>query len=122
MAGSFLHFLWQVLIIFVFVVFIVIFFQVVLDLFRSRDLSGWAKAGWLIVLIILPFLGVLIYLIARGSGMAERAVKQQLDDADRLRQATGMGPTNEIANAKALLDQGAITQDEFEAIKKKALS
>ena len=119
---SILHFLWDVIIVFFFLVFLVIFFQVVIDLFRSHDLSGVAKAGWLILLIILPVIGILIYLVVRGSGMAERAVKQQLSDADRLRRASGLAPTDEIANAKALLDQGTITQDEFEAIKKKAIA
>jgi hypothetical protein len=119
---GFWHFVWDVLVVFVFLIFLIMFFQVVLDLFRSHDLSGWAKAGWVIVLIILPLIGVLIYLIVRGSGMAERAVKTQLEDADRLRRAGGLAPTDEIANAKKLLDDGVISQDEFEAIKKKALS
>jgi len=119
---GFWHFLWDILVIFVFLIVLIIFFQVVLDLFRSHDLSGWAKAGWLILLIILPLIGILIYLIVRGSGMAERAVKNQLQDADRLRVASGLAPTDEIANAKRLLDEGTISQDEFEAIKKKVLS
>jgi len=119
---GFWHFLWEMLVIFVFLIFLIIFFQVVLDLFRSHDLSGWAKAGWLILLIVLPLIGVLIYLIVRGHGMADRAVKSQLENADRLRKASGIAPTDEIANAKRLLDDGTISQDEFEYIKKKALS
>jgi hypothetical protein len=119
---GFWHFVWDILVIFVFLIFLIIFFQVVLDLFRSHDLSGWAKAGWLILLIVLPLIGVLIYLIVRGHGMADRAVKTQLETADRLRQAQGLAPTDEIANAKRLLDEGAISQDEFDAIKKKVLA
>ena len=74
---SFWHFLWEMLVVFAFVVWIIIFFQVVFDLFRSHDVSGLGKAGWIILLVILPFLGVLIYLIVRGHGMAERAQKAQ---------------------------------------------
>jgi uncharacterized membrane protein len=118
---SFWHFLWEILVIFVFVMFVVIFFQVVFDLFRSKDVSGPGKAGWLLVLIILPFLGVLIYLIVRGHGMADRAVKTQLEDADRLRTAVGLAPADQIAQAKQLLDQGAINDEEFASIKKKII-
>jgi hypothetical protein len=119
---SFWHFLWEMLVVFAFVVWIIIFFHVVFDLFRSKDVSGAGKAGWIILLIILPFLGVLIYLIVRGEGMADRAVKTQLEDADRLRIATGQAPADQIAQAKQLLDQGAITQDEFDAIKKQVIA
>ena len=119
---SFWHFLWEMLVVFAFVVWIIIFFQVVFDLFRSHDVSGAGKAGWIILLILLPFLGVLIYLIVRGHGMADRAIRTQLQEADRLRAAQGMAPADQIAQAKQLLDQGAISQDEFEAIKKKVIA
>lgn len=123
---SFGEFLLSLLIIFFMIIFFIILFQVLIDLFRSKDLSGWAKAGWALFIIVLPFLGLFIYLIVRGQSMAER----QLDDArknqeafdDYVRQTAGSGgPTAEIAKAKELLDSGAITQDEFEAIKRKQL-
>ena len=75
---SFGEFLWSLVIIFFMIVFFVILFQVVFDLFRDRELSGWAKAGWLILIIVLPFLGLFIYLIVRGKGMAERSAKEQI--------------------------------------------
>jgi uncharacterized membrane protein len=119
---SFWHFLWEMLVVFAFVVWVIIFFQVVFDLFRSKDVSGAGKAGWLILLIILPFIGVLIYLVVRGHGMADRAVRTQLEDADRLRVATGQAPADQISQAKQLLDQGVITDAEFQAIKSKVIS
>jgi hypothetical protein len=123
---SFGEFLWSLLIIFFAIVFFVILFQVVFDLFRDRELSGWAKAGWLLFIIVLPFLGLFVYLIVRGKGMAERSAKEQVQakqDFDAyVRETAGAGgPTAEIANAKKLLDEGAISQEEFDAIKRKAL-
>jgi ABC-type multidrug transport system fused ATPase/permease subunit len=123
---SFGEFLWSLVIIFFMIVFFVILFQVVFDLFRDRDLSGWAKAGWLIFIIVLPFLGLFVYLIARGKGMAERSAKEQAQakqDFDAyVRETAGSGgPATEIANAKKLLDDGAISQEEFDAIKRKAV-
>ncbi len=123
---SFGEFLWSLLIIFFMIVFFVILFQVVFDLFRDHELSGWAKAGWLILIIVLPFLGLFIYLIVRGQGMAERSAKEQIQAQQEFDQyvketAGGGGSTAEIANAKKLLDEGAITQEEFDALKRKAL-
>jgi hypothetical protein len=123
---SFGEFLWSLLIIFFMIVFFVILFQVVFDLFRDHELSGWAKAGWLILIIVLPFLGLFIYLIVRGKGMAERSAREQVQakqefDAYVRETAGGGGPAAEIANAKKLLDEGAISQEEFEAIKRRAL-
>jgi hypothetical protein len=124
---SFGEFLWSLLIIFFMIVFFVILFQVVFDLFRDHELSGWAKAGWLIFIIVLPFLGLFVYLIVRGKGMAERSArqqieaKQQFDDYVRETAGGGGGAATEIASAKKLLDEGAISQEEFEAIKRKAL-
>jgi Short C-terminal domain/Phospholipase_D-nuclease N-terminal len=124
---SFGEFLWSLLIIFFMIVFFVILFQVVFDLFRDHELSGWAKAGWLILIIVLPFLGLFIYLIVRGKGMAERSAKEQIqakqefDQYVRETAGGGGGSAAEIANAKKLLDDGAITQEEFEALKRKAL-
>ena len=123
MDWSFWDVLWTTFVVFVWVMFIVILINVLIDLFRSHDLSGWAKAGWLVVLVILPFLGVLIYLIARGGGMQQRAIKQQQRDVEQLKKMVGSsdGPADQIAQAKALLDSGAIDQAEFEKLKAKAL-
>jgi hypothetical protein len=120
---GFWHFLWIMAVIFVFVMFVVIFVSVVVDLFRSHDLSGWAKAGWLILLIVFPLIGVLIYLIVRHQSMAERGAERVADDAQRLRAETGLGsPANEIAHSKKLLDDGVISPEEFEKLKQKALA
>jgi hypothetical protein len=98
------------------------------DVFRDRTLNGWAKALWVIFLVFLPFLGALIYLIARGRGMAERnaaratAAQSEVDGYIRTTAGTGSSPSEEIAKAKALLDSGAITQAEYDAIKTKTLA
>ena len=124
---SFGEFLWSLVIIFFMIIFFIILFQVVFDLFRDHELSGWAKTGWLIFILVLPFLGLFVYLIVRGSGMAERAAKQQIkaqeqfDDYVRSTAGGGGGAATEIANAKKLLDDGTISQEEFDAIKAKAL-
>ena len=123
---SFGEFLWSLVIIFFMIVFFVILFQVLIDLFRSPDLSGWAKAGWTLFIIILPFLGLLIYLIVRGQGMSERAqqdaVESQQAFDDYVRTTAGSGDSAaQIANAKKLLDEGTISQEEFDRLKAKAL-
>jgi predicted PurR-regulated permease PerM len=123
MDWSFWDVLWTTFVVFVWVMFIVILVNVLIDLFRSHDLSGWAKALWLVVLVVLPFLGVLIYLIARGGGMQARAVQQQQQDVAHLKKMVGGSdtPADQIAQAKALLDSGAIDQAEYEKLKAKAL-
>jgi hypothetical protein len=123
----FLDIFWTILIFMAWVVWIWIAITVLIDLFRRHDMSGWGKALWVIFVIILPFLGVLIYLIAYHDGMAERGQKQaqasqqQFDDYVRQTAGTG-GSTAEIERAKKLLDDGTITQAEFDALKAKALS
>jgi hypothetical protein len=123
----FLDILWSTLIFFAWVIFIWMAITVLIDVFRRRDLSGWGKAGWTIFVVILPWIGVLIYLIAQHDGMAERRAKDvaashsQFDQAVRRAASTG-GPASEIEKAKQLLDSGAITQPEFEAIKSRALT
>ena len=123
----FLNILWSMIIFFAWVIWIWIMILILSDVFRRRDLSGWGKAGWTIFLIALPFLGVLIYLIAQSDGMAQRRAddaqghKAQTDDYVRS-VAGGGGPAGEIDKAKQLLDSGAITQTEYEAIKAKALA
>ena len=121
---SFGEFLWSLLIIFFMIVFFVILFHVLIDLFRSHDLSGWAKALWVLFIIILPFLGLLVYLIVRGEGMRSRDIAAAQDSQqqfDSYVKSVAGGPANEIAQAKSLLDSGAISQEEFDAIKAKAL-
>ena len=123
----FLGILWSMLIFFAFVIWIWIAVTVFMDLFRRHDVGGFAKALWVIFIIIAPFLGVLIYLIAYHQGMAERRNKDaaqaqaQLDDYVRKTAGSG-GAASEIEKAKQLLDSGAITQAEFDAIKSKALA
>lgn len=119
-------FIWMFFTIFVFIAWIIALFSIITDLFRDQETSGATKAIWLIFLMFIPFLTALIYLIARGRGMAERAntqAKAQKDAADDyIRTVAGTGAAGEIAQAKSLLDSGAITQSEYDAIKAKALS
>jgi high-affinity K+ transport system ATPase subunit B len=123
----FLEVFWTMLIFFAFVVWIWILITVFADLFRRHDTSGFAKVLWIIFIIVLPYLGVFIYLIAEHKGMTERAVKQQTEAKAQFDQyvqsvATQSDPTEQIAKAKQMLDSGAITQTEFEQIKRKALA
>ena len=122
----FLKVLWDILIVFAWILFIWLAIGAFSDLFRRRDISGWGKAGWVIFIVLLPWIGVLAYLIFNHDGIAERSEKQaqaaqaQLDEYVRQAAGTG-GPASEIETAKKLLDSGAITQAEFDAIKAKAL-
>jgi hypothetical protein len=123
----FLDILWSMVIFFVWVTWIWMMILILSDVFRRSDLSGWGKAAWTFFLIVLPFLGALIYLIAQSDGMAERRAQDargqraQMDDYVRS-VAGGGGAAGEIDKAKQLLDSGAINQAEFEAIKAKALA
>ncbi|MBN9105724.1 MAG: SHOCT domain-containing protein [Propionibacteriaceae bacterium] len=111
--------------IFVFFAWLMALFSIIGDLFRDRLLSGWAKAVWLLFLIFVPFLTALVYLIARGSGMADRAAAQakaQRSVADDYIRSVAGGAAGEIAQAKALLDAGTISPAEFDALKAKALA
>jgi hypothetical protein len=122
----FLDVLWTMVIFFCWVVWIWMMILILSDVFR-RDISGWGKAGWVTFLIVLPFLGALIYLIAEGKQMAERRVRDaqvsqaNFDDYVRTVAADG-GSAGDIERAKALLDSGTITQAEFEQLKAKALA
>jgi hypothetical protein len=123
----FLDVLWTMLVFFAWVIWFWLLITVFADLFRRHDISGWGKAGWIVLCVILPYLGVLIYLIAEGKGMAERRTKEvQTSQADfdrYVRETAGKsGPTDEIARAKELLDRGAISQAEFDQLKQKALA
>ena len=113
--------------VFVFVAYLMVIFAIIGDLFRDHQLNGWWKAVWIIFLVFLPFLTALVYLIARGRGMAQRQAQQvsqmQAAQADYIRQtAGGTSSAGEITKAKQLLDSGAISQAEFEALKAKALA
>jgi len=118
--------MWTMLVFFLWILWFWLLFTVFADVFRRHDISGWAKAAWVIFVIILPFLGVFIYLIVESKGMAQRNIdqasqaKSQFDDY--VRQTAGGGGAGEIAKAKDLLDSGAITQAEFDSIKAKALA
>ena len=115
---------------FIFFAWIMCLFYVFADIFRSRDMGGGAKTVWCIVIIIVPFLGVFIYLIARGGGMTERSLAQQQQmqqqQAEYVRSVVatsgGSSSADEIASAKKLLDAGTITQAEFDQMKAKALA
>ena len=123
----FLDVMWTLLVFFAWVIWFYLLITVFGDLFRRHDLSGWAKAGWIIFVIVLPYLGVLVYLIAQHEGMAERNAKQlqqsqaQMDDYVRS-VAAKSDPADQIAKGKQLLDQGAISQAEYDALKQKALT
>lgn len=123
----FLDIFWTMLIFFCWVIWVWMVITVFIDVFRRDDFSGWAKAAWSVLIIVLPFVGVFVYLITQGSGMAERkaadmrAGQAAIDERIRSVATTG-GATDEIARAKDLLDSGAIDQAEFEQLKRKALA
>jgi hypothetical protein len=124
--GSFLLALFEF---FLFFAWFMCLFWVFGDIFRSKDLGGGAKTFWVFFVIFLPWLGILVYLIARGGGMSQRAIEQQQAaqsaQADYIRSvaaASGSSSADQIASAKSLLDSGAITQAEFDALKAKALA
>jgi hypothetical protein len=123
----FLEVFWTILIFFVWVIWVWMVITVFVDIFRRDELSGWGKAAWSVFIIVLPFLGVFIYLITQGRDMADRkaadirANRAALDDRIRT-VAASEGPSDQIAKAKELLDSGAIDQAEFEQLKRKALA
>ena len=121
----FLDILWTMFIFFLFIIWIWILITVFVDIFRRKDTSGFAKAIWIIFLILIPFLGVLIYLIVNHDGMADRnlaAMQAQKSATDDYIRSVSGGAAAEIERAKGLLDSGAITQAEFDSIKAKALA
>jgi hypothetical protein len=122
---SFWDIIWFIIVTFAFVAYLMVLFSILTDLFRDKDTGGLAKALWVIALIFLPFLTALVYLIARGHGMAERNVRaadeMRAQQDSYIREVAGSSPADQIHKAKGLLDSGAITQSEYEAIKAKAL-
>lgn len=125
--SNFWDLMWLLVTSFFMLIYLIIMFQVVIDLFRDHKLGGVAKALWIVALIIAPFLSVLAYLIVRGSGMSERQIAvMQHNRAEAESYLRGMvqakSPAEQIADAKALLDAGTISPDEFNTLKAKALS
>ncbi|HEX6023361.1 MAG TPA: SHOCT domain-containing protein [Solirubrobacter sp.] len=128
----FLDIFWTMLVFFMWVIWFWILITVMIDIFRRRDISGWLKAVWVAFVVFLPYLGVFIYLIAQGKGMAERRSEDvrasQAAFDDRVRAVAGASggggadPADQIHKAKQLLDSGAISQEEFDRLKAKALA
>jgi hypothetical protein len=123
----FLDIFWTMLVFVAWVIWLWILITVLIDIFRRDDISGWGKAAWTLFVIVLPYLGVFIYLITQGRQMTERrsaelrASRAAFDDHVRSVAGSG-GPADEIAKAKQLLDSGAIDQTEFERLKRRALA
>ncbi len=118
--------IWYSLVVFAFIAYLIILFHILVDLFwRDNQSRGWAKAVWLVFLVLFPYLTALVYLVARGEGMASRAQAAALESKretnDYIRQAAGRSAAQEIADAKGLLDAGTITHAEFDSLKAKAL-
>ena len=122
----FLDILGSMLIFFGFVIWFTLLFRIFGDLFSRHDISGWAKAGWTVAVIILPFLGVLIYLGTQGPGMAERAAKAQEQAKQQMdayiRDTAGSSPADELAKLSELKEKGSISAEEFERAKAKLLA
>ncbi|WP_432323761.1 SHOCT domain-containing protein [Yersinia enterocolitica] len=126
------HFLtlWDILAttfsIFFFIAYLLILFQVISDLFRDHELSGFYKAVWILFLLFIPLLTSLVYLITRGKGMAQRyraSVQKSVSETNEyIRHVAGKSPAEQIADAKKLLDEGTITESEYQQLKTKALS
>lgn len=117
--------LWVIIVSFAFVAYLMLMFMIITDLFRDRSTSGWLKAVWVLCLIVFPLITGLVYLIFRGNGMAERTAQAQqqarTEADDYIRQTAGTSAAAQIADAKKLLDTGAITDAEFQQLKAKAL-
>ncbi|MET1066283.1 MAG: SHOCT domain-containing protein [Arthrobacter sp.] len=116
---------WWFICVYAFFAFLYALFVVIGDIFRDKELNGWLKAVWIVFLAFVPFLSLLVYLIARGKGMTERAMERarqnQADTDEYIRQVATASPTEEISKAKALLDAGTINADEFAKIKSSLL-
>ncbi|MEU9706134.1 SHOCT domain-containing protein [Streptomyces sp. NPDC047981] len=125
-----LNVFWTMLWFFLWIMWLFLLFKVITDIFRDHELSGWAKAGWLIMCILIPYLGVLIYVIARGKSMTQRDLKQAKENEAAFQSyirktagtGEGTGHADELARLAELKDKGAITDEEFEKAKAKVLS
>lgn len=124
--SNFWDMVWLMISTFFFVAYLIIMFQIVVDLFRDHELGGFAKVLWVIGLIFLPVITAIIYIIARGSGMSRRQLasmeRAKAQTETYIKEVAGKSPAADIADAKALLDAGTITQAEFDRLKAKALS
>jgi hypothetical protein len=124
--SNFWDLIWLIVSTFIFIAYLLVLFQIVADLFRNTEMSGWAKALWIIGLIFLPMLTAVVYIITNGGGMAKRqleAVKRARSDTDAyIRHVAGKSPAEQIADAKALLEAGTINAEEFAQLKAKALA
>jgi hypothetical protein len=124
---SFWDVVWFIIISFAFVAYLMMLFSILTDLFRDHDLSGFAKAIWLVGLLFVPFFSALVYVIVRGRGMADRTMTSQVaaqkqQEAYIKQVASSASPADQIAQASAMLDKGTISQSEFDALKAKALA
>ena len=125
---TFFDFFWSMLVFFLWIMWFWLLFAIWTDIFRRRDISGWGKALWLVFTIVLPFLGAFIYLITQDDGMAKRGVararrdREEFDEYVRDTAGSGSSAAAEIERGKALLDGGAITQEEFDVLKRNALA
>jgi hypothetical protein len=123
---SFWDVVWFIIISYAFVAYMMMLFSIVMDLFRDRDTSGFAKAIWLLALLFLPFLSALVYVIVRGKGMAERSASsyqaaQKQQETYIKEVAATATPADQIAKARTMLDEGTISQSEFDTLKSKVL-
>jgi hypothetical protein len=125
-VDSFWDFLWLIVVSFAFVAYLMVLFSIIGDLFRDHKSSGWAKAAWVLFLIIAPFLTALVYIIVKGGDMTKRqvrAIQHAKDEQEQyIKQVAGRTSAEEIAHAKELLDAGTITEEEFAKLKSKALT
>lgn len=125
---SFWDIIWFIIVSFAFIAYLMVLFNIITDLFRDKSVSGWLKAVWMICLIFLPFLTAIVYLIARGRGMAERqsaawgSARAAQDEYIKSVAGSSASPTDQIAQAQQLLTAGTITQAEFDTLKAKALA
>jgi len=123
---NFWDYLWLTLSVFFFVAYLMVLFHVVTDVFRDGDLSGWGRALWLLALVLVPAVTAIVYVVARGGGMvqrSERAARQAREATDDyIRSVATTSPAEQIAAARQLLDQGAVTQEEYETLKARALA
>jgi predicted PurR-regulated permease PerM len=125
LATSFLTFLWSLIVIFFMVVYFIMLFYVIVDVFRRHDTSGAKKALWLLFLLFFPLLGLISYLLVNGDGIAQRQAashQQQQQEFDSYVRDVSAGSADQIEKGKKLLDSGAITQEEFDQLKAKALA
>ncbi|GAA1665736.1 membrane protein [Mycolicibacterium murale] len=126
MWDSFWDYFWSLIVVFAFIAYLMVLFNILVDLFwRDHKTAGIVKAIWVVLLIVLPYLTAVVYLIARGRGMSvqaqESAAQVRKETEDYIKQAAGRSPATEIAEAKQLLDAGTISPAEFESLKSKAL-